>query len=88
MTITTLQKANKLAKEIEQFKIALECFEPQMERGGTLTKPRITIQYDGGNGARNQMLLPINVNTRLIELLKSEILSSLEAVLDEFSSLR
>ena len=88
MTITTLKKAIELDKEIMQLKSALACFEHPTEHGGGSTNPTIIIGYDYWDGSKGQVSLPINVNARLIELLKPEILSSLEAALDKFSSLR
>jgi hypothetical protein len=89
MDITTLEKANGLNKKIKEFTEALNCFEwthPEDESKKISTKPRLIIDFDGGDG-REQIALPMNLSDKLVSFLKAEIIKGRDAAVAEFNAL-
>jgi len=88
MDTTTLGKANKLNREIQEFYEALNCFEYQSEglTTGISTNPRLIIEFDGGDD-REHLTLPMNLSETLTDYLKSEIKKGLKKAVDEFNAL-
>lgn len=89
MDTTTLEKANKLNTRIREFSEALNCFEWHGENNeptGVSTNPRLLIEFDDCDG-REQIMLPMNLNTVLIDLLKAEIKREMQITVKEFNTL-
>ena len=89
MDIQTLGKANALNQKIREFTEALNCFEwthPEDESQKYSTKPRLIIDFDGGDG-REQIALPMNLSDTLVSFLKAEIIKGRDAAVKEFNHL-
>lgn len=90
MNKDTLHRANALSKQIAELNEALHCFEwaPDMDRPEATisTKPRLIIDFDGGDG-RDQVKVPMNLSDTLVEILKREIKSKLDEAMKQFEAL-
>jgi hypothetical protein len=85
----TLKKANELDRKIREINEALNCFEWQpypdevaLAKEPISTNPILMVEFDGGDG-REEVKLPIILGNRLIDILKSELKSSLMAAEEE-----
>jgi len=89
MDLITLGKANELNRKIKEFNEALNCFEwthPEDETQKFSTKPRLIIDFDGGDG-REQIELPMNLSNTLVAFLKEEIIKGRDVAVAEFNAL-
>jgi len=84
---STLLKANELAKEIKEFKEALNCFEIEFGTEVISTDPRLIIEFEDFEGGRDNVKIPMNLNAVLIDFLKTEIKKGLAEAEEKFKQL-
>lgn len=90
MNFETLEKANDLNRKIKEFTGALSCLEwhpdPEDDSLKYSTKPRLIIDFDGGNG-REQVALQMALSDELVAFLKAQITQGRLAAIMEFNEL-
>ncbi len=86
MDVTTLEKANALNRKINEFQLALNCFQWEQDDDGGTTNPRLIIEFDGGDG-RETKPVPMNLSDALVSFLKAEIIKGRDAAVAEFNAL-
>jgi len=89
MNNQTLQTANKINKDLNEFERALECFETTIgdSEEKHSTSPKLIIDFDDFDDGRTQIALPMNLSDHMIGILKQNIIENIERMKKEFEEL-